>query len=46
MTAAAASLLTLRDRSFALRAPEQVGELAQRLDQKGFSITEHTTTRR
>jgi hypothetical protein len=39
MTAGAESLLTLRwrDRSFVLRAPEQVGELAQRLTQKGFA---------
>jgi len=36
MTAAADSLLTVRwrDRSFVLRAPEQVGELARRLGQK------------
>jgi hypothetical protein len=39
MTARAESLLTLRwrGRSFVLRAPEQVGELAQRLTQKGFA---------
>jgi hypothetical protein len=39
VTAGADSLLTLRwrARSFVLRAPEQVGELAQRLGQKGFA---------
>jgi hypothetical protein len=39
MTAGADSLLTVRwrDRSFVLRAPEQVEELAQRLGQKGFA---------
>jgi hypothetical protein len=39
MTAGADSLLTLRwrDRSFVLRAPEQVGELARRLEQKGLA---------
>jgi hypothetical protein len=39
MTAAADSLLTVqwRDRSFVLRAPEQVGQLARRLRQKGFA---------
>jgi len=39
MTAGADSLLTLRwrDRSFVLGAPEQVGELAQRLGQEGFA---------
>ena len=39
MTAAADSLLTMRwrDRSFVLRAPEQVGQLARRLRQKGFA---------
>jgi hypothetical protein len=38
MTAGADSLLTLRwrDRSFVLRAPGQVAELAERLGQKGF----------
>jgi hypothetical protein len=37
--AGADSLLTVRwrDRSFVLRAPEQVGELARRLRQRGFS---------
>jgi hypothetical protein len=37
MNAWADSLLTLRwrDRSFVLRVPEQVGELARRLEQKG-----------
>jgi hypothetical protein len=39
MNAEADSLLTLRwrDRSFVLRAPEQVGELARRLEQKGLA---------
>jgi hypothetical protein len=39
MTAGADSLLTVRwqDRSFVLRAPEQVGELARRLEQKGLA---------
>jgi hypothetical protein len=39
MTAEADSLLSLRwrDRSFVLRAPEQVGELAERLGQNGFA---------
>ena len=39
MTGKADSLLTLRwqDRSFVLRAPEQVGELARRLEQKGLA---------
>jgi len=39
MTAGADSLLTVRwqGRSFVLRAPQQVEELAQRLDQKGFA---------
>jgi hypothetical protein len=39
MTAGATSLLTLRwrGRSFVLRAPEQVGELAERLGQQGFT---------
>jgi hypothetical protein len=39
MTGGADSLLTLRwrDRSFVLRAPEQVGELAERLGKKGFA---------
>jgi hypothetical protein len=39
MTAGADSLLTLRwrDRSFVLRVPEQVEELARRLEQKGLA---------
>ena len=39
MNAGADSLLTVRwrDRSFVLRAPEQVEELAQRLGQKGLA---------
>ena len=39
MTTGAESLLTVRwrDRSFVLRAPEQVGELARRLEQKGLA---------
>jgi len=39
MTARADSLLTVRwqGRSFVLRAPRQVEELGQRLDQKGFA---------
>jgi hypothetical protein len=39
MNAGADSLLTVRwrDRSFVLRAPEQVEELARRLRQKGFA---------
>jgi hypothetical protein len=39
MNAEADSLLTVRwrDRSFVLRAPEQVEELARRLRQKGFA---------
>ena len=39
MTAGADSLLTLRwrGRSFVLRAPEEVGELARRLEQKGLA---------
>jgi hypothetical protein len=39
MTAGADGLLTLRwrDRSFVLRAPEQVAELARRLEQKGLA---------
>jgi hypothetical protein len=39
MTAGADGLLTVRwrDRSFVLRAPEQVGELARRLRQKGLA---------
>ena len=39
MTAEADSLLTIRwrDRSFVLRAPEQVDELARRLRQKGLA---------
>ena len=39
MNAGADSLLTVRwrDRSFVLRAPEQVEELAVRLGQKGFA---------
>jgi hypothetical protein len=39
MNAGADSLLTVqwRDRSFVLRAPEQVEELAGRLRQKGFA---------
>jgi hypothetical protein len=39
MNAGADSLLTVRwrDRSFVLRAPEQVEELARRLSQKGFA---------
>jgi hypothetical protein len=39
MTAGADSLLTVRwrDRSFVLRAPEQVGELARRLRQQGLA---------
>jgi hypothetical protein len=39
MSAGADGLLTLRwrDRSFVLRAPEQVGELAERLGQQGFA---------
>jgi hypothetical protein len=41
MNAGADSLLTVRwrDRSFVLRAPEQVGELARRLGQKGLTNT-------
>ena len=39
MNAGANSLLTVRwrDRSFVLRAPEQVEDLARRLRQKGFA---------
>jgi hypothetical protein len=39
MNAGADSLLTVRwrDRSFVLRAPEQVEELARRLSQKGLA---------
>jgi hypothetical protein len=39
MNAGADSLLTVRwrDRSFVLRAPQQVDELARRLRQKGFA---------
>ena len=39
MNAGADSLLTVRwrDRSFVLRAPEQVGELARRLEEKGLA---------
>jgi hypothetical protein len=39
MNAEVDSLLTLRwrDRSFVLRAPEQVGELAWRLEEKGLA---------
>jgi hypothetical protein len=39
MNAGAESLLTVRwrDRSFVLRAPEQVGELARRLEEKGLA---------
>jgi hypothetical protein len=39
MTAGADSLLTVRwrDRSYVLRAPEQVEELARRLGQKGLA---------
>jgi hypothetical protein len=41
MNAGADSLLTVqwRDRSFVLRAPEQVEELARRLKQKGLANT-------
>jgi hypothetical protein len=39
MTAGTDGLLTVRwrDRSFVLRVPEQVGELARRLRQKGLA---------